>query len=115
MLVGRPNGRLEYRTCFADSPRCYIKVRGADFGKRGAKNFNARVASATGGGTIELHLDGTDGPLAGTLPVPNTGGASKWQMESATVKVPEGTHDLYFVFKGPHSQELLNFDYWLFR
>ena len=90
-------------------------MRGADFGKRGAKNFNARVASATGGGTIELHLDGTDGPLAGTLPVPNTGGASKWQMESATVKVPEGTHDLYFVFKGPHSQELLNFDYWLFR
>ena len=39
----------------------YIKVRGVDFGRHQARRFDARVASATGGGTIELHMDGTDG------------------------------------------------------
>jgi len=93
----------------------YIKVRGADFGKHKARKFNARVASESGGGTIELHLDKTRGPLAGSLPVPSTGGSTRWKMESTAVKVPQGKHDLYFVFKGQHGQELFNFDYWSFQ
>ncbi len=35
----------------------YIKVRGVDFSSHGAATFTARVASASGEGTIELHLD----------------------------------------------------------
>ncbi|MBO0883428.1 MAG: family 43 glycosylhydrolase, partial [Mycobacterium sp.] len=38
----------------------WIKVKGVAFGA-GATSFNARVASATGGGTIELHLDSLNG------------------------------------------------------
>jgi arabinoxylan arabinofuranohydrolase len=44
----------------------FIKVKGVDFGTAGAKSFEARVASATSGGSIELRLDTVTGPLVGT-------------------------------------------------
>jgi arabinoxylan arabinofuranohydrolase len=53
----------------------YLKVRSVDFGK-GAKSFQASVASASQGGNIEIRLGSPDGELLGTLAVKNTGG---WQ------------------------------------
>ena len=40
----------------------------------GKTEMRAKVASAGGGGQIEVHLDKLDGPLAGTFTVPGTGG-----------------------------------------
>jgi fibronectin type 3 domain-containing protein len=45
----------------------------------GTMALQARVASATAGGTIEVRLGTTNGPIIGTLTVPNTGG---WQIYS---------------------------------
>jgi len=93
--------------------KTYIKVSGVDFGK-GAAYFKASVASGSTGGSIELHLDSVDGPVIGTLPVPNTGGWDAWQKKAASVSGAAGKHDLFLVFKGNGSEPLFNFDYWQF-
>lgn len=88
----------------------YIKVRSADFG-RGAKRFEASIASVSTGGKIEIHIDGKDGRLLGTLNVINTGNAQSWKVLSCKVGKINGVHDIYLVFKG-NGGDLFNFDWW---
>lgn len=90
----------------------YIKVKGVDFGD-GAKSFDARVASATEDGTIELHFDSLTGTLVGTCSVGSTGGMDSWETESCTVSGASGVHDLYLKFTGGGGQ-LFNFNWWKF-
>lgn len=90
----------------------YIKVRSVDFGK-GAKTFEASVASASQGGKIEIRVDGVDGDLLGTIDVKNTGSWQNWSIVKGKVKKATGVHDLYFVFKG--EKDLFNFDWWKFN
>jgi len=91
----------------------YIKVRSVDFGK-GAKKFEASVASASAGGRIEIRLGGVDGELLGICEVKETGGWQNWAVQSCKVKKTTGVHDLNFVFKGGDGQ-LFNFDWWQFK
>ena len=91
----------------------YIKVKGVDFGS-GAKSFDARVASATKGGKIELHLDSTNGTLVGTCKVPGTGGWQTWVTKSCKVRGAAGVHDLYLKFTG-ESGSLFTFNWWEFN
>lgn len=80
-----------------------ILVRGVDFGRR-PKTFSAR---AQGRGTLEVHIDQWDGPLAATVSFDNG------EMETRDVRASEvkkGTHDVYFVFRG----SALKFDEWRF-
>ena len=91
----------------------YIKVRNVDFAK-GAKSFQATVASATKGGTIEIRLDSKDGPLLGSCLVSNTGDWQKWKTLTCKVKKTKGIHDLYLIFKGGEG-DLFNLDYWMFK
>lgn len=88
----------------------YIKVRSVDFGK-GAKKFDASVASASAGGSIEIRIGGVEGELLGVCEVSSTGGFQNWAVQSCKVKKTKGVHDLYFVFKGGEG-ELFNFDFW---
>jgi hypothetical protein len=90
----------------------YIKVKGAAFGT-GASSFNARVASATSGGRIELRLDSTTGPVVGTCNVPGTGGWQTWTTVTCPVSGASGTHDLYLRFTGGGGS-LFNVNWWLF-
>jgi hypothetical protein len=66
----------------------------------GAKKFHARVASNTAGGTMEVHLDSLDGPLAARLSVPNTGGWQKWVNVHAPLADVTGEHTIYLRFLG---------------
>jgi len=91
----------------------YIKVRRVDFSK-GAKQFEASVASASAGGKIEIRIDGKDGNLIGTLNVTSTGGDQIWKTVSGKVNKTKGFHDVYFVFKGGEGN-LFNFDWWRFQ
>jgi len=91
----------------------YIKVRSVNFKKK-VKSFNANIASASPDGKIEIHIDNLNGPLLGTLNVKNTGDFQKWAVQSCKVNAVQGTHDLYFVFKGGEGY-LLNFDWWIFN
>ena len=88
----------------------YIKVRSVDFGK-GAKSFEANVASATDGGSIEIHVDRPTGTLLGTCIVKSTGGVTNWAVQSYRINKAKGVHDIYFVFKGGKG-DLFNFDWW---
>lgn len=90
----------------------FIKIKGIEFGA-GAQSFDARVASATSGGSIELRLDSTKGKLVGTCAVTGTGGWQTWTTKSCQVSGAAGVHDLFLVFTGG-SGSLFNFDWWRF-
>ncbi|GAB3416118.1 glycoside hydrolase family 43 protein [Flindersiella endophytica] len=90
----------------------WVKVKGVGFGN-GARSFAARVASATGGGRIELRLDGTSGPLVGTCDVRGTGGWQTWTTVSCPVNGATGTRDLYLRYTGG-SGYLFNVNWWQF-
>ena len=89
-----------------------IKVKSVDFGA-GATSFQARVASATSGGNIQIRLGGTTGTLVGTCAVPGTGGWQTWTTVSCNVSGATGVKDVSFVFTGG-SGSLFNFNWWRF-
>lgn len=91
----------------------WIKVENVAFGAN-ATSFEARVASATAGGTIELHLDSVGGARVGTCRVPGTGGWQTWVTVSCSVSGAAGNHDLFFRFSGG-TGFLLNMNWWQFR
>lgn len=90
----------------------WVRLRGVDFGE-GAESFSARVASAAGGGSIELHLGSPDGMLVGTCAVEATGGWQEWTDTSCVVDGAAGVHDLVLVFTGGQSN-LFNVNSWQF-
>jgi endoglucanase len=77
----------------------YAVYHGVDFGEN-ASRFEARVASATSGGKIEIRLGGLAGPLAGTCAVAWTGGWQNWTTVTCNVGGATGIHDLYLKFTG---------------
>ena len=83
-----------------------------DFGG-GATGFQARVASGTSGGNIEIRLDSTSGTLVGTCAVAGTGGWQTWTTRTCTVSGASGTHNLYLRFTGG-SGYLMNFNWFKF-
>lgn len=89
----------------------YIQVRNVDFGK-GAKSFEANVASSSGG-IIEIHIDHLNGELLGVCDVRDTWGLESWKTETFSINKVKGIHDLYFVFKG-EGDNLFNFNWWKF-
>ena len=90
----------------------YLVFRLVDFDS-GAAFFNARVASNTSGGNIELHLDSLTGPQIGTCTITNTGGWQTWTTVSCPVSGATGIHDLYLKFTGG-SGYLFNVNWWQF-
>jgi len=88
----------------------YIKVKNVDFGS-GATSFDARVAAAASGASIELHLDSQTGTLVGTCAVPATGGAQTFMTTTCAVSGATGVHDLFLKFTGGGG-ELFDFNWW---
>ncbi|MDP5275923.1 carbohydrate-binding protein [Chengkuizengella axinellae] len=87
----------------------YIAFKEVDFGNGdGAAGFEARVASESDGGSVELRLGSITGQLIGTLDVSNTGGWQSWVTSSISVEDTAGVHDLYLIFKGGSSIGNLN-------
>jgi arabinoxylan arabinofuranohydrolase len=94
-------------------PGAWVKYAGVDFGK-GAEEFQVQAASATGGGIIDLRLDGIDGPLLGSCTVRYTGGWYQWSTQSCRINQVSGIHDLYMVFRGSGHDGLFNIDWFSF-
>ncbi len=90
----------------------WIKFSALDFGP-GASSCEVRVASATKGGTLEIHLDSLHGPLVGTCEVQATGGWQNWVTKSCEIKDATGMHDVYFKFTGSPGI-LFNMNWWKF-
>ena len=77
----------------------YAVYNNIDFGS-GATSFQARVASNTSGGNIEIRLDSITGTLIGTCSVAGTGGWQTWTTSTCSVIGASGTHDVYLKFTG---------------
>ncbi len=90
----------------------WLMFGGIDFGS-GAKVFEARLASETSGGVIELYLDSMDGTPIGTLSFNGSGGWQNWVTKSCAVTGAEGVHNLYMKFTGG-SGNLMNINWWRF-
>jgi hypothetical protein len=90
----------------------YIAFSNIDF-ENGAESFQARVASATSGGNIEIRLDSSTGTIIGTCPVAATGDWQAWTNASCSVGGISGIHDLYLVFTGG-SDYLFNINWFQF-
>ena len=89
----------------------YIKIKGVDFGSKGATNFLTSVATVTDGTTITLRLDSETGNAIGTLKVKSTGDLDKWETQSCNIRGARGVHDLYLTFFG-NGTPLMNVDWW---
>lgn len=85
----------------------YIAFNNVNFGSVGPTSFEARVASGTSGGTIEIRLDSSTGTLVGTCPVAGTGGWQAWVTKTCAISGATGTHNVYLKFTGS-SGYLLN-------
>lgn len=99
----------------AKKNNAYTKVRAVDFRKDGPSKFIARVGTTHNGNvSMEVRLDRLDGEVIGTFGVPMTGGNDRWRLVTTEVKKVTGVHDIYFVFKGKASSNIMYFDYWRF-
>ena len=90
----------------------YIKLRGVDFGEKGAKLF-AITAAATGSVTITLRLDNNKGDIIGTITIGKTGSIEKYRVFNGKVKNAIGIHDLYLCFDNASGDVRL--DWWQFK
>ena len=92
----------------------YIRLRGVDFGQKGAKQFNIIAAAAVQAGcTVTLRLDSQDGAAIGTAVIKSTGSADKYKAFSGKVSGATGVHDLYICFS--KAQGDVRLDYWQFK
>ena len=92
----------------------YIRLRGVDFGEKGAKQFSiVAAAAAQAGCTITLRLDSKSGDAIGSVDVKSTGSVDKYRSFSAKVKGATGVHDLYLCFSKASGDVRL--DWWTFK
>ncbi|WP_335868957.1 beta-1,3-glucanase family protein [Bacillus sp. 2205SS5-2] len=78
----------------------YIAFHNLDFAEGGVKEIQARVASNTAGGEIEVRLDSVTGPILATVAVSHTGGWQSWNSITTEIANIAGIHDVYLSFKG---------------
>ena len=62
--------------------------------------MDARVATRTAGGTLEVRTGSANGALIGTINVGNTGGYQDWTTLNTNISNASGTQDVYLVFTG---------------
>ncbi len=92
----------------------YIRLRGVDFGSKGAKQFAITASAAIKAGcTITLRLNSNKGPVIGTLNVKSTGSVDKYRTFTTKVKEATGVHDLYICFSNVQGD--VHLDWWQFK
>jgi len=81
----------------------WIRFDRIDF-EKGFGSIQVRLASFTGGGKIDLFLDGDLQHPYVTLPVPNTGGWDRYSTRKSPVTAVKGVHSLTVRFTGEGEQ-----------
>jgi fibronectin type 3 domain-containing protein len=66
----------------------------------GLNTFVARVAGASAGGNIEIHLDSVSGTLVGTCSISGTGGWQTYLNAYCNISGASGMHTVYLVYTG---------------
>ena len=89
----------------------FTGISSVDFGD-GAAEVTARVKPLVQGATIEVRLDSETGPVVATINADSAVG--EWNDVTAEVAGATGVHDLFFVFRGPEGERLIEVDSWAF-
>lgn len=95
----------------------WLKLQAVDFGNIKAdeplRELKVRAASATEGGSLELHLDSLQGSCIAKIDIEETGSWERWQTFKAELSQRvAGVHDLYLTFGGKAESELFRLDHW---
>jgi hypothetical protein len=81
----------------------------------GVTSFQARVASAGLGGTINIYIDALTGTEIGSVAVPVTGGWQTWTNVSCALTGASGVHDVYLEYTGGTGASLFNVEWFQFQ
>ncbi len=104
----------DYNTALTDlQDKDWTAVSQLEFGDEGAVGIKVNAASAKGG-KIEVRLDSPEGTLAGTVNVPATGGEDKYQLIDCELDNITGTKNVFLVFRGSTTENIMNVDYYEF-
>ncbi|MFO1491808.1 MAG: carbohydrate-binding protein [Kiritimatiellia bacterium] len=88
----------------------WLRFDRVDFGD-GAEGITFRAASVTGGGEIDVRLDGPEGTLLGSCVVADTGDWQKWADFTTKIPPTRGVQRLCLVFR-PHRPATDNTTIW---
>lgn len=87
----------------------YIGFKNVDM--TGGESIDLRIGSNGTEASLEVRIDSPDGKLIGKMNVEGTGGWQKWATQNCTISPVDGSHDLYFVFRGGDGY-LYNLNWW---
>jgi hypothetical protein len=93
----------------------WMQYDGVDLGAAGTLTVTARVSSAVGTGSVELHTGSVTGPLLVQFPIAATGGWQNWVTLTATTAThPTGTQSVFAVLKNTTGGDFVNVNWFSF-
>ena len=93
----------------------WMRYDGVDLGAAGTLTVGARVSSAVGTGSIELHTGSATGPLLVQFPIAATGGWQNWvTLTAVTATHPTGAQSVYAVMKNTTGGDFVNVNWFSF-
>ncbi|MBU2666904.1 DUF1996 domain-containing protein [Actinoplanes bogorensis] len=93
----------------------WLRYDNVDLGAAGSLPVSARVASAVGGGRIELRTGSATGPLLAQFAITSTGGWQAWSTLSATAaSSPGGVRSVFAVLRNSTGGDFVNINWFSF-
>ena len=91
-----------------DTANAWVQYNSVDFGSNKLKTVNVRASSITGG-TLQLHLNKTDGPLIADIEITKD---SNWNIvKSALKEIPSGIYNLVLLIKDNNPPRSIEIDW----
>ena len=81
----------------------WLQYNYTDFGSTKVNNFQARVSAVNSGGSIDIRLDATNGPIIGTLNIAPTGSLTTYTTQNCGISPTVGAHKIFLMFSGSSS------------
>ncbi|WP_448320098.1 DUF1996 domain-containing protein [Streptomyces sp. CO7] len=93
----------------------WMRFDNVDLGAAGRLTVSARIASATGSGTVELRTGSLTGPLLAVVQTSPTGGWQNWVTRATEVTThPTGSQTVFAVLRGATGGDFLNINWFSF-
>jgi hypothetical protein len=93
----------------------WLRYDAVNLGAAGSLTVQARVASATGTGSIELRTGSQTGPVLASFAVANTGGWQAWTTQTTTVAShPTGAQTVFALLKNSTGGDFVNINWFSF-
>jgi hypothetical protein len=93
----------------------WLRYDAVDLGPAGPLSVSARVSSAVGGGSVELHTGTATGPLLARFPVTATGGWQSWTTLTASASThPAGPQTVFAVLRNSTAGDFVNINWFSF-